>query len=77
MKTIFGLLIALALATPASAQQPQQSFNDVAVSITSNVNAMALAATQQANVLTSVKAQLAEKDARIKELEDKYEPKPK
>ncbi len=75
MKRI-ALILGLLLASPATAQQPQQiSPAEAALQINSLAGSMAQSMAQQGRIIDDMQRQIAAKDVRIKELEAKAEPK--
>ncbi len=68
------VIVALCFTTPALAQQ-QATPAEVALQINSVVSQWATTLTQQGRVIEDLQKQITAKDAKIKELEAKTEPK--
>lgn len=79
MKRVFAAAAALYLmAATASAQEPRQITPAVAaLQAGTLVNQLGELATNQSETIAALQKQLAEAQAKIRSLEDKYEPKPK
>lgn len=76
MKTaIFCGSLALIFIVPANAQQTSRTPSQIAVGVDNDVGVLAQFADQCIAAQQSLKKQLDDAQARIKELEDKYEPK--
>ena len=68
MKPIIVAIILAALATPAMAQQQQVTPSQMAIQIDNAVNGLATS-------IEVLQKQLADAQAQVKQLQDKYEPK--
>jgi hypothetical protein len=70
------IIVAVALASPALAQQQQQTPPELALQINGVIGTWAQTIVQQGNMIADLQKQLAASQARVKELEAKA-PEPK
>lgn len=71
------ILVAAVLTFTAAHAQQQLTPSQIAVQVTSQVGSLAQAAEQQHAIVEQLQKTLADRDAEIKALKEKYEPKPK